>query len=511
MNEEAKSDNVVALRDWSSRADTWMNLVTGLGVRGRDKSRHDFFAPPRDFAQVELEDLYRGDAIAARIVDVPANDMVRAWWELSISSELEGKEGAEKDIAPEEANKISAHVQMRMRKLEAKQKIKRALRWDMLYGGSLLVIVADDGKGLEEPLELNNLKKVEALHVLHRFQVSEGPLETDPTSTNFGKPTHYNISQGSIRSQEFKIVDASRVLRFQHVDLPEDSRRRSFDRFGDSVFIRCWEALSDFQMAYRAVAALVSDFAQGVWKIPHLREMTTAKKESVIQRRIAIQDYVKGVTNAIMVDPEMGEDYTRIATPVAGLAELLDRLGIRLSAATGQPITLLLGIGPKGFASADESGQANWDDVIDAKQEDNLYAQLLRLVTILFHEEDSPTNRKEPKSWDVIFNPLTQTTREEQASLEKTVAEKDAIYLDQAVLKPSEIRSSRFTSDGFSMETNVDAKISEAMIEEDQPSDEPKPKPTGAPPLPPPFGAPPPIAPEVEGESGHEPEPEPEP
>ena len=282
MGEAAESDNVVALRDWSSRADTWMNLVTGLGVRGRDKSRHDFFAPPREFSQNELEDLYRGDAIAARIVDVPANDMVRAWWELSISTQLENEE----EVDPEEANKISAHMQMRMRKLEAKQKIKRALRWDLLYGGSLLVVVADDGKGLDEPLDLNTLKKVEALHVLHRFQVSEGPLETDPTSTNFGEPTHYNISQGSIRSAEFNVVDASRVLRFQHVDLPEDTRRRTFDRFGDSVFIRCWEALSDFQMAYRAVAALVSDFAQGVWKIPHLREMATSKKESVMKRGI---------------------------------------------------------------------------------------------------------------------------------------------------------------------------------------------------------------------------------
>ena len=475
---EAAENTVVELRDWSTRVDTWMNLVTGLGVRGRDKSRHDFFAPPREFQQHELEDLYRGDAVAARIVDVPANDMVRAWWELMISSELEDDE----EVDPAEANKISAHIQQRMRKLEAKQKIKRGLRWDLLYGGSLVVIVADDGQELDEPLDLQKLKRVEALHVLHRFQVSEGPLETDPTSTNFGEPTHYNISQGSIRSEEFNVVHASRVLRFQHVDLPEDTRRRTFDRFGDSVFVRCWEALSDFQMAYRAAAALISDFAQGVWKIPHLREMATSKREEVIQRRIAIQDFVKGVTNAIMVDPEMGEDYTRIATPVGGLAELLDRLGIRLSAATGQPITLLLGIAPKGFASEDASGEANWDDVIDAKQEDNLYAQLIKLVTILFHEEESPTKKQEPKSWDIIFNPLTQPTREEQAALEKLVAEKDDIYFSMGALRNSEIRGSRFTSDGFSLDTHLDPEISEEIAGEDRPSEEPEPPPA------PPFG-----------------------
>lgn len=504
MGEPAK---VIDLKEWSLKADAWMNLSTGLGVRGRDKSRSDFFARPREFVQIELEDLYRGDALAARIVDVPANDMVRAWWELNLSTELEGEGEEGEEITPEEANKISAYVQKRMQKLQAKRKVKKALRWDNLYGGSLLVVIADDGKALEEPLDLNAMKSIEAMHVLHRFQVAEGPLETDPRGKDgveFGEPIFYNISQGTIRSVDFNVVHASRVLRFQNVDLPEDTRRRQFDRFGDSVFVRCWEALSDFQMAYRAVAALIQDFAQGVWHVPHLREMALAKKEEVIQRRIAVQDFVKGVTNAIMVDSELGEKYERLATPVQGLAELLDRLGIRLSAATGMPITLLLGIAPKGWASEDASGEANWDDAVSARQEDNLDHQLVKLVTMVFHESASPTKKKEPESWAISFNPLTQPTPMEKAQLEKTVAEKDAINIDKKIVKPSEVRASRYTSDGFSTETNLDPEISEAMAEADKKKTEEPPQ--NGPPTPPaPFGvagAPNPPKPEEQGEQG---------
>ena len=54
---EAANDNVIALTKWSARADAWMNMVTGHGVLGRDKTRHDFFSRPRDFTQAELEDL----------------------------------------------------------------------------------------------------------------------------------------------------------------------------------------------------------------------------------------------------------------------------------------------------------------------------------------------------------------------------------------------------------------------------------------------------------------------
>ena len=480
MSEEAeeRSDNVIAITKWANRADSWMNTVTGQGVFGRDKTRHDFFSRPRNFTQIQLEDLYRGDALAARIVDVLPNDMIRAWFEINISTMFEGPDDDPDNVDPEEANLASAGLQQRLRDLDAKAKLKRGLRWDRLYGGALVVMVIDDGREMSEPVDTANIKGIPALRVLHRFQVTEGPMETDPASEHFGSPAFYTISFTSTADETAQVIHADRVLRFQDVDIPDDARSRQADHFGDSVFIRAWEALSDFQMAYRAVANLMSDFAQAVWGIPNLHEMLIAKKEELIQRRIGLQDFVRSTANAVLIDSELGETFTRTATPVGGLAELLDRLGIRLSAATGMPITLLLGIGPKGFATDDASGQANWDDAVASKQDDNLRSQLRRLLRYLMLEQGSATKGREPATWAIEFNPLTQQTSEQRATMEKTVAEKDAIYIDVGVLKPSEVRSSRFTSDGFSMDTQLSQELTDAMIEKEL-----RPPPTPPPPM----------------------------
>lgn len=495
MSEQVeKKNNVVDIAEYMARSDAWMNAATGLGMRGKDKTRHDFFAPPRDFTQREVEDLVRGDALAARIAHNAPDDMVRAWWELAVSSEVEADD---KEIDPEQANKIAAYVQKRALDLQAKKKLKRALRWDNVYGASLVAMIIDDGKTLQEPLDLDSVKKLTALHVMHRYQVSEGPKVTDPNNENFDQPEFYRIEQGRRHGETFEVIHASRVLRFQSVNLSENSSTRQHDGFGDSIFVRVWEALSDFQMAYRSVAALVADFAQGVWTIPHLHEMVTSKMESAIQKRMAHADFVKSQNNAIMVDGTLGEKYERLVTPVGGLGDLLDHLAIRLSAATGQPITKLFGTTPKGFSTEDKSGEANWDDFISSAQEDELLSELMKFIRVLLHEDASTTKGSEPESWRIIFSPLTQQTEKEMAETQKIVAEKDATYVDLGVLKPSEVRMSRFTSDGFSMDTNLDAEISKQIEEDDK---KPKKEPPDSPPMM--FGAPPVVPPPGDDEPG---------
>src|ERR1700751_4327571 len=74
-----KTENVVPLEDGVLRyADSYVNLLAGLGMPGRDKflSQTYTFAP---MSVQELEFAYRGDWIARKAVDVPAFDMTREW------------------------------------------------------------------------------------------------------------------------------------------------------------------------------------------------------------------------------------------------------------------------------------------------------------------------------------------------------------------------------------------------------------------------------------------------
>ncbi len=362
----------------------------------------------------------------------------------------------DEELDAKEVKRLSAGIQKEFRRVKLRTKGKKALRWDRLYGGAVLVMMIEDGQEPDKPVKIENIKRVRALHPLHRYRVTQGPIQTDPRSQHFGLPGSYVLHPRVANDpMGFQIVHADRVLRFLSIDLPEDAKRRTLDNWGDSIFSRTHEALMDYQMAHRAAASLISDFAQAVWGIPHLTEMLAAKREELIQRRYAIQEFVRSTTNMVMVDTTLGETFERKTTPVNGLAELLDRTSLRLSAATGMNLTKLFGTPPKGFAAEDKSGDNNWDDQVASYQEEIVVPEFERLTLYLFAQKEGPAKGIIPSSWQLEANPLEQPTEKEKADVKKTTAETDAIYFDRGVLTAEEIADSRFTSEGYSTETTL--------------------------------------------------------
>jgi hypothetical protein len=283
---------------------------------------------------------------------------------------------------------------------------------------------------------------------------------TDLDSPLFGEPEYYTLTGFADDSTaDPPKVHASRVLRFDGTDLPSDSRRGTWSTgglWGDPVYLRVRDALRDFDGGYDAAATLLDNFTQTVWGLPGVGRMIAEGKEELIQRRAGTIDFVRSVVNAVIVDTEVGETFERKATPIEGLPELLDRNGIRLAASSSMPLTLLLGLAPKGFATEDKSGQENWDDIVSARQELELRPGLDHLIGLILASQAGPSSGRVPDTWHIDFAPLTQPTDIEIAGVRKTIAEADAIYLDREVVSVEEIAASRFGGDGYSIETQLD-------------------------------------------------------
>lgn len=461
-----------------SRLDGWNNLATGLGLVGRDKAMSSSFAPTRELLQWEVEDLYRGDGIAQRLVDVLPSDAVRQGFEIRISPEMEN--GGQ--LEPADVNTLESDIQMELRRLGTSTKLKRALRWDQLYGGSVIVMIIDDGRKSEEPVDTNNIKRINAIYTMHRYRVTRGPIEEDPSSVHFGSPQYYDLHPSiSTDASGSKRVHADRVLAFMSNDLPPDSRRRSLDNWGDSVFQRTIEALTDYQIAHRSAMSLVHDFSQPIWGIPGLYEKVAAKRESDIANVFAAKHFIAGNTNVILKDNDIGggigETFERLTTSVSGLPDLLDRASIRLSAARGMPMTKLFGMPPKGFSNEDKSSEADWNSYVKSYQEDNAIPGLTRLVGYLFRQREWSGSGNVPRAFEIEASPLQMPTPIEEATLRKLIAETDAIYIDRQVISPDETADSRFTSEGYSTETTLDREsresFSEAALESAEAASEP--------------------------------------
>lgn len=463
-----KNDEVT---EFLSNYDSWANLATGLGMRGRDKAMSSVFGTTQILDQHELDNLYRGDGIAARLVDVQPADATRKWFELRISQEMENGTTLE----PAEVNILAAQAQMELRRLGTRKKLKKALRWDQLYGVGILLMLIDDGKESEEPVDVANIKRVLALQVLHRYQVTPGPIEDDPESPHYGLPASYmihtrtGVGAGSVAGS--KHVHADRILVFASNDYPEDSIGRSLDLWwSDSVYQRTLEALTDYQIAHRAAMSLVHDFSQPVWTIPNLLQMVATNKTALLQNRFASMEFVRANSNAVFVDGGDGtgqgaEKFERVTTNVTGLPELLDRASLRLSAARGMPMTKLFGMAPKGFSNEDKAGDTNWNNSVTSYQEEEVVHPLERLTRYIFLQKEWDGSGKVPTTFEAEPNPLEREDPTEAANNRKTQSETDANYLDRQVLTPDEVADSRFAAEGYSTETTLNQEDREALEE----------------------------------------------
>ncbi len=138
---------------------------------------------------------------------------------------------------------------------------------------------------------------------------------------------------------------------------------------------------------------------------------------------------------------------------------------LRMSAAARVPVTILMGQSPAGMNATGESDIRWFYDTIESSQKNTIEPALRRVLMLLMLSKSGPTSGQLPESWSIQFPSLWQMTPEEQANVEKTTAERDAIYLDRGVVTPEEVAVSRFTPDGWKPSTQINIEERVAILE----------------------------------------------
>jgi len=158
--------------------DGWSNIFTNLGNPEKDYRVSTRFERRVDFSSTEIEALYSQSPIFGRIIDAPAEHAVRRWI---------GVEGGDGDTS------FGQNVLDSMLELDAPTKSCDLMKFDRLYGGAVMIIGADDGQDMSEPLDLDRIQSVNHLNVLTRHEIFQGPLDLDPTSPNFRQPLWFSF------------------------------------------------------------------------------------------------------------------------------------------------------------------------------------------------------------------------------------------------------------------------------------------------------------------------------
>lgn len=431
------SSQIVAL-------DTLQNLVTGFGT-DRDKNVTNTFVF-NELTQQELEDAYRGDWIARKVIEIPVHDATREWraWQA-------------------EGDQIEA-IEETERRIGLKAKLIKARVLARLYGGGALVLGVDGSGNPHEPLDPTRVKQggLKFVHAVSRHQLTSGPIDRNPMSPFFGEPEYY---QHHVEGAAIIRIHPSRVVRFVGSPVPDD--RLSVDGWGDSVLCAIEDAVKNVAMTTSSMAAMVSELKLDIIAVPNLlANLATTEYASKLINRFRLANIAKSSVNALLIDKE--EEWQRISASFAGSNELLQQYLLIVSAAADIPATRMLGMSPGGLNSTGESDVRNYYDRLRGEQEDIVRPAMARIDEVLIWSSLGMRDENIHYGW----NPLWQMTDDEKANIALKKAQVFQIDVSTGLLPQdalTEARKNQLIEDGTypGIELAFEESDQEIMREED--------------------------------------------
>jgi len=389
----------------------WENAYMGMGTgRDRTRSTKTMFTPPLD--RQTLTQIYVSNGLAAKIVNARVDDAFSAGYKVTSNAEDLG----------EVMNTIDT--------LEIDEVVKSAIRADRIYGGSAIAIVADDSQEPNDPIDIDNISKINALTVYDRHEISI--MQRYDGGEKLGMPEIYKISPKSPNQKEFTIHE-SRLIVFDGVYAPTDWKNLN-GGWGASVIQSCYDDLVRYGTANWYSLEILSRAQQPVHKIPNL---TTAAREPEsiegVRRRINVLDMARSISNTVVIDDL--EDFDIKSASNVGAEQIINSIGRALCASSDYPETILFGTSPKGLSATGESDLQNYYKTVKALQNTKARPALSKLIEIVLKMSGIDSEFR------IEFNALYSPTAKEIAQTLAENSKADCAYVDAQVVSVSELRN----------------------------------------------------------------------
>jgi uncharacterized protein len=426
----------------SLRVDGLVNALTGMGSR-RDKSQYTTSTPIVFLTQEELENLY-SEWIPKRIVDIVAEQSTRKGFKV-----LFGGEGA----AAEEVSGIEQVIE----DLYILENLGLASKNARLFGGAVILLYIDDGRSADQPVDFRNIRAIEGMEVLDRWQIA--PVINEDALYDYSKATHYQIISGDlIRQPQLVKIHKDRVLRFDGEWLPYRIRQRNYG-WGMSTLQSVYDSFRFYSTGISSAATLLTEFDIFVHKLRGLSSMLAAGKEKDVRDRLVLNDMSKSIYRGYAIDAEK-EELEFISRNFGGVGEILEKLRVDIIGASQIPHTILFGESPGGLGSTGRSEERDFTKHLGDYQASHYKRPLQHLMRMIMMSKEGPTKGKVPDSWRISFNDLFQLNERESADVRARVAAVDGRMVQLGILHPQEVRQARYGGSEWSMETALDPSLS---------------------------------------------------
>lgn len=420
----------------SSRYDGFMNVLSGLGAPGLDRttatmqtngvfgraSNMSRFWGTR-FSVYDLTQLYVANGLAQKIVDRPSDDAFQRGVEI---------EGDEDDIMANEYDRLSVLTKM-----------ADSVRWTRLYGGAVLLVIAQDGGELRDPLNLDNLDSVIDLRVIDMTCVkgTERYYDDPFDPINYGKIEFYEIT--TMTSAAFEVHE-TRLIPMSGDPLP--SGLVNYNRLfwaGRSALEACYADLSRYSQGLEWSLRLLERKQQATYKMTGLGNAFAQGDDELIRRRINLVDLVRSNLNSVAIDAE--DEYSIQSASMDGVQNMINEYQNALSASASMPITILFGKSTTGLNNTGSGDLEAYYGMVSHIQNVVARPALEKLTSILWCQK--LLKGKAAENWHLEFNPLwlptdlemAQTDLAKQQANTSEINSLIALMINQ-LLTPEEVR-----------------------------------------------------------------------
>ena len=387
-------------------ADGFVNIQKGLAT-AKDHQGKTHYRRSKYFNYNELSTLYSTNWLAANVVDVPVEDSLRNWREITSNN--------------------SEKIMQEEKRLGLQKAIEKAEKWALVFGGAAIVIISDDGE-LHEPFNINAMSRngLKRLVVLDRYNLIAQQPNMDILAENYGEPEFYQVAIGG------QTVHHSRVIRFDGIEPTIEEKKRN-NYWGNSIYEKLYDAISNSQTSTQLINGLLYESNIDVYKIKGLNSLVAQGQDELVVKRIQMAHELKSTVNGIVLDSE--DDFVKKGNTFAGLAEIDDKFLQKVAGARGVPVTKLLGISPGGLNATGESDIRNYYDKLSSIQESKYTPKLKKLDEIITASLFGSTQEVEFE-----WNTLWQMNDKDKAAVELSNAQRDVAYVNAGILTDDEIR-----------------------------------------------------------------------
>lgn len=433
------------------RADGYVNMMNKYGTSKDTTEGYRFRAEPVVPDEL-LTMYYEGNGLFAKIIDTPAEEAIKHGFTLESTKD----------------QKIEDFYTEALDELDWEEMAMTAIRWARLFGGSIAVMMINDGRGIDEPLDWRNIRSIDDIRVYDRSVIQpdyQSMFSYDPRDpfrtrgSRLGMPEFYHVTS---RTGTFTVHD-SRCLVFQNGILPENTTNSIYQLWGIPEYVRINRAIRDAEVAHGSATKLLDRSVQAVYKMKDLAaELATEEGEDRVLRRLQTIDMARGLLNSITIDSE-GEDYDFRQFQFSGVSDVIDSTCNFLSALTSIPQTILFGRSPAGMNATGDADLENWYNYLERIQKRMVKKNLRYLLSVIFQAGVRTGEVDEVPKIKVEFNPLWSLSDTEQADLDQkraqtqfTRAQTAQLYIDKQVIDPSEVRAKLADSEEFDVENMLD-------------------------------------------------------